>query len=448
MQNILKYTFLIAITFAFAYLCLEQFIPNLYLLILVCLVISTGGFFVLRKSISSYPFYKLFLIYSFIFFITVPLVGTKEAESLEKRELAPFPEFRMSNVWVFFKGYERYFNDRFAFRNLMLKMNGMIKLYIFNTTSVPDKMEIGKDNWLFSAGKNYVDQTSKPFTSEELDLIETNFEIITKWLADRNIQYYFVCTPVKARIYPDKMPKALLKQCEFSKWNQLYELLNDNDKLRLIDVREELIEGRNIRDTYIKTDTHWNPFGAYLGYQKIMKSMQIENPELKYHNLDDFTLDSLWSQGGDLLMFMGLTEGIPFYNYALNLKSGITPVVIDSSKAPGFSVKNNIREMPGSINDKKIFLVRDSFMEYLKHFINTSFSRSYYTWTTVVPLVQVMHEKPDIVLHEMNEMFLVNTLRLPPEIKGDTAFMNRFYPRYDDLLLKIDANHLAGFENP
>ena len=74
----------------------------------------------------------------------------------------------------------------------------------------------------------------------------------------------------------------------------------------------------------------------------------------------------------------------------------------------------------------KIYVVRDSFSENLKKFLSLNFSTSVYAWTTDVPVLEALEEKPDIILHEIVERFSFFYLELPPEIKNDTAFVNKF----------------------
>ena len=53
----------------------------------------------------------------------------------------------------------------------------------------------------------------------------------------------------------------------------------------------------------------------------------------------------------------------------------------------------------------KIYVVRDSFSENLKKFLSLNFSTSVYAWTTDVPVLEALEEKPDIILHEIVERF-------------------------------------------
>jgi hypothetical protein len=86
--------------------------------------------------------------------------------------------------------------------------------------------------------------------------------------------------------------------------------------------------------------------------------------------------------------------------------------------------------MPGVENKLRLALIRDSFSEYLKLFICRDFSRSDLVWTPKLPVKEILAAKPDIVLQEMLEMFVMNTLVLPEEIKKDSTFMHEYFPQW------------------
>ncbi len=86
--------------------------------------------------------------------------------------------------------------------------------------------------------------------------------------------------------------------------------------------------------------------------------------------------------------------------------------------------------MPVVENKLRFALIRDSFSEYLKLFICRDFSRSDLVWTPKLPVKEILVAKPDIVLQEMLEMFVMNTLVLPDEIKNDKNFMEKYFPEY------------------
>lgn len=422
-----------------------QYVESALVLYFICAITPVVTTLLIYRIIREIPFSHYLLIASFLLIITIPLAGPRETESLEKRTLTPSPEFRASNVWKFLKEYKKYYEDRFAYRNQMIDLVANIKLHVWRISPVPEQVEIGKDNWLYSAGGRYVKLTSTPFDENELKLIATNLEIITQWLGERDIKFYYVCVPIKSRIYPDKMPEVLRRQNAFSRRDQIYTYIRNNKKLNIIDIREELIEGRKTRDTYLKNDTHWNSYGALLAYFKIMKKFSSDFPELFIYNQNMFQLDSVLSSSGDLVNLMGYDSGVPAYQYQLKLKSGPQPLISDSTIPGKFRNYVLVCNNPHSANKLKIFINRDSMTDYMTIPLSSSFIRSYYLWQPRLDIGMIENEKPDILLQEMQELYLTHIFHLPDEIEADSTFMNKHFPDYAITKSKIDFNKIIYF---
>ena len=431
MSRILKYILFFLMLGATFYVALGNFDLNETLLLIIVAIVTVATFFVLRKSIDKFSFSSFILVFLFLFIITIPMIGEKETESFEKRTLAPFPEFRFSNVWKFLFRYQDYFNDHFSFRNEAVQAISKFKLRLFYNSTMPQLVERGVDNWLFTTRPEYIDDTSTPFTPAQLDTVEANLEIITKYFDLRGIKYYFAMLPVKERIYPEYMSDVLRYKMRFSKAAQLNERIKNNPGIRSIDVKDVLIEGKKTLPTYYTTDTHWNQYGCFLGYRKIIERIHQDFPEIEPSVLEDYRIDTTTTDAGDLQLMMGFRDEFHFKHINLIHKSGIEPVIIDSTADNNpSSWRYSIREMPGVKNDLKFMLIRDSFSEYLRIFMTRDFKRTELIWTPVIPVAKVIEKKPDLVLQEILELFVMKTLILPPEIAGDTLFLDTHFPGY------------------
>ena len=123
---------------------------------------------------------KILFLSLFVLIISAPLVGKKTETTLEKRELASFPEWRWSNVWSFFTKYQDYFEDRYAFRNDLIAFSNKTEIKLFNISANRNLIEMGNDNWLYGSKPERIFSTSNPFTERELDTIELNLNIKLK----------------------------------------------------------------------------------------------------------------------------------------------------------------------------------------------------------------------------------------------------------------------------
>lgn len=417
-KNVKYITFYIIIVIT----CFSEIIPLLngiissIIFLLVTFIIS---YYVTKNNINSFSISKFLLIFSFLFIIIIPLIGDKETESLEKRPLAEFPEWRWSNVWIFFFEYQAYFGDRFAFRNEILDAYGTLKYDVFGFSALTNKVKEGKYEWLFFADMTLIRPVSKPFTKKELQQFHYNLEIITKWHNQHGIKYYLTIPPIKHTIYPEKLPDYLKIVLNFSRIDQLRSYLKKRSSVNFIGFKNELIDEKKYRQLYYDNDTHWNPYGAFIGYTKIINTLSKDFDKIIPNKLEDY--EERWVNNhnpGDLLMLLGKKP----------LNGSILLFRKDSVEAVFQKKIENIEEwkMTSPVNDLKLFVIRDSYSEQLKRFLSTNFKQSFYIWQMDVPIEKIKEEKPNLVLHEMSERVISDYLKLPSEIKADTAFLKQF----------------------
>jgi len=69
------------------------------------LIAAIVVFFIPKETINKSGINQFYFVTIFLLLIFTPFVGEKENESLEKRNLTEFPEWRWSNVWKFFIQY-------------------------------------------------------------------------------------------------------------------------------------------------------------------------------------------------------------------------------------------------------------------------------------------------------------------------------------------------------
>ncbi|MGQ0828484.1 MAG: alginate O-acetyltransferase AlgX-related protein [Bacteroidota bacterium] len=414
---------------------LENIITNITMLVAGSALTAILLVFMLRNHIYKLALNESILIFSFLIIIIIPLIGKKEKASLEKRELADFPSMRIDNVWAFFFDFTDYFSDRFAYRNVSVSLISKFKYIVFAFSPVPNIVTLGKDNWLFNTKPPTIMDTCDPLTEQQLKQIKMNLHITTKWFDQRNIKYYFTIIPYKSRVYPEMMPDQLRLRMRHANYIQLLNYLENDTTIRIIDCTQELIKGKKIRPVYYKTDTHWNEYGAFLGYRKIIERVRQDFPQIIPLEISDFKIDSSTMSSGDLQFMLGFTNVITTPAYSLKLKRPITPIISDTGKINNLTGSYSRGSMPQSVNRLKLFMIRDSFTEHLKLYFTASFDKSIYYWNSTIPAIAAATEKPDIVIHEMLEQYILKSLELSPDIKNDTAFLKKNFPEYSYLNL-------------
>jgi alginate O-acetyltransferase complex protein AlgJ len=438
MKHILKYCVVGILASLLAYVLLSVFIQNALLVWIISGFLAICFLIIIRKTVEKYKFSFIFMVTVFFFVMLAPLVGKKETTSLEKRTLFDFPKFDINYVWGFTYGFSDYLNDRFAYRNASISFLGKLKYLVFRESPMPNLVEIGKDTVLFYTPISYIHEISGAFTREQLDSIRTNLEITTKWFDSKGIKYYFTVPPVKEHIYPELMSERMQFMTKFSRLAQLADYIKDDTLIRFIDYRRELIENKKTRYTYEETDIHWNTFGAFFAYHKIMERMRRDFSVIKIAELSDYKMDSAIWYGGDLQCHLGFDDLFKRHYYRYIPGNGAQPVDLDASGYDGHGLAE-IKEMPGSSFNLpgnvgpcplEIFVVRDSYVDAFKGFLATQFKRSFYYWVKTPPIKMIMQEHPDIVLHEILEKNLDAMTKLPEDIAKDSAFIKQNFPAY------------------
>jgi hypothetical protein len=126
----------------------------------------------------------------------------------ENRILKTKPLFSFSELFKYPFAYNAYFEDNFGLKKFYSSLDSYFKFKFFHTSSKPDLVAIGKENWLFSTDpKNSGDfQNKTAFTDNELSVIQNNLEQTQKFHDAMGIHFFVVVLPVKSSIYPEYLP--------------------------------------------------------------------------------------------------------------------------------------------------------------------------------------------------------------------------------------------------
>ncbi len=416
------------------YIFIEKFDITWWVLAIVPAFLAAVIVWLFHRTLQKRKFSQLFFVGFFLLIISLPLVGRKQETSLEKRKLTEFPAMRISNVWEFFFQFQNYFNDRFAFRSQSVEAISRFRLDFFGVSSMPHLVEVGKNGWLFTSKSDQIQNTATPFTDEELDAVERNLEMITRYLDQYGIKYYFAIIPTKEHIYQEQMHELLKRRMRFSKADQLNNRLRNNPIIRTIYVKDVLMEGKSVRDTYSSIDTHWNQYGCFLAYRKVVARISQDFPGIQGADHNDFDIVTTRTDEGDLQFLMGFRKKYFFDHYRYVPKNGVEPFEVDSvyPEVPA-SWNYAVMKMPGNNSGLKLVMIRDSFGEFMKLFLSRDFENTELIWNPVVPIGKVLSVKPDVVYQQLAEPLVMHALKLPEEIAADTVFLKKYYPEYLNL---------------
>src|SRR5262245_9396713 len=224
---------------------------------------------------------QLALIGVFLTVISAPLAGRllalEDAFAVtENRRPAPFPELELRgwSIASFPIRFERYWNDSFAFRRMLIRGHSVGKLHL--GVSPSSKVLVGRDGHLFYAADQSLEyyRRSKPFTSEGLARWERDLEARRHWVVEQGIRYLVVIAPNKETIYPEYMPPTVRPVRPASRQDQLLEYLRVHSAVDVLDLRPTLVDGKGRGHLYHRTDSHWNDLGAELAARAILARLR------------------------------------------------------------------------------------------------------------------------------------------------------------------------------
>jgi alginate O-acetyltransferase complex protein AlgJ len=354
---------------------------------------------------------------------------------VENRRPAPWPQFQgIGQSREFVVGIESYFNDRFGFRKQLIRINNHLKGRWFHDASVGRPVLIGRDGWLYYSGDAMLENWTRESSFNDQDLGNwcRLLEMRRDWLRERGIKYIFVVPPDKHTVYPEFLPDWMEMSTKPSKIQQLVQYMKLHSTVEVLDLSQVLIDAKKVRVNYLKTDTHWNLFGSFMGYQALLQALNRQMPELKPLPLDTYDWKVETKSPGDLATLLGRTdfytepaavEPVPLVPLP-DIKLLYHPEGVPPDDTPEHSPCYTLNEKATG----KALVFRDSFAINWYPFLGQDFNEVLYIWhyDWDRPLIEM--EKPDVVIDEIAERFfnIENPVELArkdqsSETKGDPA---------------------------
>ncbi|QHT68822.1 hypothetical protein GXP67_20300 [Rhodocytophaga rosea] len=348
--------------------------------------------------------------FSFIVLLLLPLISdvfkfdTEGGVNIEKRQLQSKPAFSLDSVKEFPSLYTDYFNDNFNFRRTLIDWGGKLRLFLFNESQVSNQAIIGNQGWLFlSVIKPHENVLAdyahrNLYTQEELEVIHKNLENIHTLCKSNNIKYYKAYYPNTHTIYSEFLPfRIKVQQLDtVSRIEQLNRFLRQKKSaVSIIDIKADLLRQKQNAQLYYKHDTHWNNYGAFIGYSSLFNHISKDFSGLKPLPISDFTIKWVKEGGGDLIDLIGMQNNTQFIDnkpYFL-LKNSSDSISNISSSYPDCEIYENSLDTTGIT----AVVFHDSYTLALKPFMNRHFKRIVYCWKNFDWNI-VEKEKPDVVI--------------------------------------------------
>lgn len=182
------------------------------------------------------------------------------------------PDFNFSFEYLNQLG--NYLNQNFGLRRSLVYLNALADVDVFKS-SPNKKVIMGKDGWLYLS--DFV--LGKKVDVLQLESLAGKIADLQAILSDKGIQFLLVLVPDKESVYPEMAPSNLGSFID-KYYSSFTNLLHDAG-VYFVDLKPLLLAAKEDLLIYSADDTHWNQYGAFLGFKEIMSFFDIPTPEIE-----------------------------------------------------------------------------------------------------------------------------------------------------------------------
>lgn len=320
----------------------------------------------------------------------------KEFDDTENRELAPVPSLN-NHASRFTDQIDAYVADHFGFRPDLIRWNSILRVYLLRSSPVKSVI-LGKDSWLFYCSEALADGNSMndymgmiPLADTELEKLRIRLEENRRRFSERGIPYVVAIAPNKNSMYGEYLPERI-ETCKSNetRLNQFIEYMGKKSDLRVLDLREALSSAKARRlPVYWETDSHWNTYGAYVGYREIMGEIARIYPGAGPLGISGEVTVERTTRGGDLAQMLFLTDLLAESNHT----------------------RFELASAPDQARLKKLLFRHDSFGDNLYPFLRKHFNEI----VNIAPFApfrfeEIFRDPPEVVLHLFTERYLTQAV--------------------------------------
>lgn len=126
---------------------------------------------------------------------------------------------------------------------------------------------VGKDGWLFSS-EEFVYPASRGSAEELLRENSEAVAAVRDRLADDGVQLVVALLPAKARLYPEKLGRYRLPAGPEARYRSSLESFRA-ESIVTADLLEPLQQAKEAQAVFLRTDSHWTPFGARTAAEQV-----------------------------------------------------------------------------------------------------------------------------------------------------------------------------------
>ncbi|EGF93586.1 alginate o-acetyltransferase AlgJ [Asticcacaulis biprosthecium C19] len=273
----------------------------------------------------------------------------------------------------------------------------------------------GKDGFLFldndsngvlsqHTGKTLLSEGSRAQWRETLALRAQK-------LAEVGLRLYFVVPPDNHAICPEKLPDSVVPAAE-RPVHQIKAIADSIDNITFVYPLPEIQAEKRNQLMVCTTDSHWSHAAAYVAYRTVMAELAKARPDIRILDWVDITFDERDFLGDLGSKLAPQVTGRTVYG---KVTAPRAKQVSDNKVVNRGNIV--VYEQPDAGLPSAV-MFRDSYGLWLSPFLAQSFRRLVVIASPVYEHDYILEEKPDFVLMELSERFLI---RPPNDLTDPTT---------------------------
>lgn len=335
----------------------------------------------------------------------VCMVTNRTDVTTENRELAKLPDIKKDGKWNqnFIKELGEYFNDHFAFRQMLVSIDAEIQSKVFKVSNV-DSVVVGTNGWLYY--KDSVDDYlgKNIMTDRKIINIAHNLSLVQNYVENSGAKFLFTVPPNKNSLYGENMPYYFQKKVSNVRSIDLLAKKMEEQDIAYLDLFSVFNNQNEV--LYLKRDSHWNQKGALIACNEILKSIGIDGYK-------DAKAIKQKKEYGDLSKMLYPLTARPELDYCYGYEENF------SYKTDAGEIENAWIETENNEEKEVLLMFRDSFGNTLLPLMANKFLHAYFSKGIPQNITGYMKKyKPDIVILEKAERNIAELATEPPFIEG------------------------------
>ena len=393
-------------------------------------LISYLSAFKISGKRSPFPLIFLCLFFGALF-LPMMHISNEEKSVSENRMLAKIPAvteiFKEKSEYG--KAFENWFNDHFFGRDQMMIVHDEIRNKTNEVIRTKDKNEefiyLKENDWMLSL--SFWD-----INPQQTSLVIQNIKKLNEFCQENNIKLYLLYIPRKEIMYQELLYDYAFDKKQYKRLNEIYETVKkEAQKINVPFVYplNELREAKQKDYVYFKWTHHWTDWGAYSGYQALMKEVQKDFPDISIVTLNEYnkTQNKLIRDEWNRNYYKGNLERI--FNIKKDEANSVNYTYYDHKNKNLLQTKTGqyTKDYSYPLGKYKIMIIGNSVNENLTQFIPYSANELKYIRVNMNPVStserwkimklykkDILSFKPDILvlsfvnIHLWNLQFLFN----------------------------------------